>query len=157
MIHVKKIRDRLCTRIGTYDDQEHNISTFMLEMKESAFICNRCTDRSLVIIDELGRATSNEDGVAIAWAISEFLLVKRAITLFVTHYPQITRLSDVYMNVQNQHLRSIADQSSGNEVTYTHKVMPGPCRESADYGVEMTSSCGWPVEVIKEVSNTVDN
>lgn len=71
------IRDRLCTRIGTSDDQEHNISTFMLEMKETAFICNNATNRSLILIDELGRATSNEDGVAIAWAVSEFLLVKR--------------------------------------------------------------------------------
>jgi len=56
------IRDRLCTRIGTSDDQEHNISTFMQEMKETAFICRNATDRSLILIDELGRATSNEDG-----------------------------------------------------------------------------------------------
>lgn len=134
-----QIRDRLCTRIGTSDDQEHNISTFMQEMKETAFICNQCTDRSLVIIDELGRATSNEDGVAIAWAISEFLLVKRAITFFVTHYPQLTRLADVYSNIQNQHLGSVIESNSGNNVLYTHKVMPGPCHVSGDYGVEMVS------------------
>ena len=96
------VRDRLCTRIGTSDDQEHNISTFMLEMKETAFILENATDRSLILIDELGRATSNEDGVAIAWAVSEFLLVRRAMTFFVTHYPQLSRLADVYPNVQNQ-------------------------------------------------------
>ena len=72
------IRDQICTRIGTSDDQEHNISTFLLEMKETAQICNSTTDRSLFLLDELGRATSNEDGVAIAWAVSEYLLTMRA-------------------------------------------------------------------------------
>lgn len=72
------IRDQICTRIGTSDDQEHNISTFLLEMKETAYICNSTTDRSLFLLDELGRATSNEDGVAIAWAVSEYLLTTRA-------------------------------------------------------------------------------
>lgn len=75
---ILPIRDQICTRIGTSDDQEHNISTFLLEMKETAFICNSTTDRSLFLLDELGRATSNEDGVAVAWAVSEFLLTKRA-------------------------------------------------------------------------------
>ena len=109
----------------------------MQEMKEIAFICNQCTDRSLVLIDELGRATSNEDGFAIAWAISEFLLVKRSITFFVTHYPQLTRLSNVYPNVQNQHLASLVNNNETDSITYTRKVMPGPCEISGDYGVEM--------------------
>jgi DNA mismatch repair ATPase MutS len=64
------IRDRLCTRIGNTDDQEHNISTFMQEMKDTAYICRNATEKSLILIDELGRATSNEDGVAIAWAVA---------------------------------------------------------------------------------------
>ena len=125
------IRDRLLTRIGTSDDQEHNISTFMLEMKETASVCNQATDKSLILIDELGRATSNEDGVAIAWAVSEFLLVKRAMTFFVTHYPQLSRLADVYPNVQNQHLGTTTVRSSGgDELQYTHKILPGPCEVS---------------------------
>ena len=66
-------------------DQEHNISTFLLEMKEIAFICNSTTDRSLFLLDELGRATSNEDGVAIAWAVSEYLLTKRDMVSFYIH------------------------------------------------------------------------
>lgn len=69
------VRDKILTRIGTSDDQEHNMSTFMLEMKETAFICANATDKSLILIDELGRATSNEDGVAIAWGISEVSMV----------------------------------------------------------------------------------
>ena len=145
------VRDRICTRIGTTDDQEHNISTFMQEMKDTAFICKNATDNSLILIDELGRATSNEDGVAIAWAIGEFLLVKRAMTFFVTHYPQLCRMADIYPNVQNQHLGAISEDNT-NEVFYTHKIMPGPCRMSADYGVDMTSTCGWQADVVEMVS-----
>ncbi len=144
------VHDRICTRIGNADDQEHNISTFMQEMKDTAFICRNATDKSLILIDELGRATSNEDGVAIAWAIAEFLLVKRATTFFVTHYPQLTRLAEVYPNVQNQHLGTIIEEDSG-EVRYMHKIMPGSCKMSADYGVEMAAMCGWQIDVVEMV------
>ena len=145
------IRDRLCTRIGTCDDQEHNISTFMLEMKETAFICKNATKKSLILIDELGRATSNEDGVAIAWSVSEYLLVKRAMTFFVTHYPQLCKLADVYNNVQNQHLSAsvpVGDTEGADGIKYSHKIMPGPCRAAADYGVEMLATCGWSGDVV---------
>ena len=142
------LRDRLCTRIGTSDDQEHNISTFMLEMKETAFICNNATNRSLILIDELGRATSNEDGVAIAWAVSEFLLVKRAMTFFVTHYPHLSKLASVYSNVQNQHLGASVPSNGSGDIKYSRKIQPGPCRMAADYGVEMAATCGWPVDVV---------
>ena len=143
------IRDRLCTRIGTSDDQEHNISTFMQEMKDTAFICRNATDRSLILIDELGRATSNEDGVAIAWAVAEFMLVKRAMTFFVTHYPQLCRLADVYPNVQNQHLGAIIEEEG---VRYMHVIMPGPCQMSADYGIEMAGTCGWHRDIVAMAS-----
>ena len=146
------IRDQICTRIGTADDQEHNISTFLLEMKETAFICNSTTERSLFLLDELGRATSNEDGVAIAWSVSEYLLTKRAMTFFVTHYPQIAKLAEVYPNVQNQHLGSRITQASRgveSNISYTHKIMPGPCKVGSDYGVEMASMCGWPSDVLQ--------
>ena len=142
------LRDRLCTRIGTSDDQEHNISTFMLEMKETAFICNNATNRSLILIDELGRATSNEDGVAIAWAVSEFLLVKRAMTFFVTHYPHLSKLGSVYSNVQNQHLGASVPSNGSGDIKYSRKIQPGPCRMAADYGVEMAATCGWPADVV---------
>lgn len=145
------IRDRICTRIGTNDDQEHNISTFMQEMKDTAFICRNATDKSLILIDELGRATSNEDGVAIAWAVAEFLLVKRSMTFFVTHYPQLCRLADVYPNVQNQHLGAMAEENSG-EIRYLHKILPGSCKMSADYGIEIAATCGWQLDVVEMVS-----
>jgi DNA mismatch repair ATPase MutS len=146
------IRDQICTRIGTSDDQEHNISTFLMEMKETAFICNSTTEKSLFLLDELGRATSNEDGVAVAWAVSEFLLTKKAMTFFVTHYPQISKLASVYPNVQNQHLVSNVipspNNQDGSSINYTHKIMPGPCMASSDYGVEMSISCGFSEDVV---------
>jgi len=145
------IRSRLLTRIGTSDDQEHNISTFMLEMRETASICDQANDKSLVLIDELGRATSNEDGVAIAWSVSEYLLVKRAMTFFVTHYPQLSKLAEVYSNVQNQHLSATTVNTAyGEEVRYSHKISSGACQMTADYGVEMAGTCGWPIDVVRD-------
>ena len=100
-------------------------------MKETAFACNYATDKSLILIDELGRATSNEDGMAIAWSISEFLLVKRAITFFATHYSQLTKLANIYPNAQNQHLSAVVknDEDGGSSggvvMQYFHKVLPG--------------------------------
>ena len=124
----------------------------MLEMKEAAFICKHATEKSLILIDELGRATSNEDGVAIAWSISEHLLANRVMTFFVTHYPQLSKLSLVYPTVQNQHMDSIVSGEGSTELCYTHKIRSGPCKMTSDYGVEMAPTCGWPGDVVKEVS-----
>jgi len=96
-----------------------------------------------------GRATSNEDGVAIAWSIAEFLLVKRTMTFFVTHYPQLASMADIYPNVQNQHLGAVVDGEKG--IRYMHKIFPGPCQFSSDYGVEMASTCGWQQNVVRMV------
>jgi DNA mismatch repair protein MSH4 len=151
------IRDQLYCRIGNADDQEHNISTFMLEMKETAFICNNATERSLVLVDELGRATSNEDGVAIAWALGEYLLKKRAMTFFVTHYPQLARLSDIYPHrVQNVHMAATVERApQGGEIHYTHKLQAGACQVSTDYGVELAAACGWPADVFQDASSVL--
>ena len=124
----------------------------MLEMKETAFICNNADSGSLVLLDELGRATSNEDGIAIAWAVSEYLIAKKAMTFFVSHYPQICRLEKIYPVVQNHHLAASVLPDSSNSITYTHKIVAGPCSVSAEYGVEMANSCGWPADVVAEVS-----
>jgi DNA mismatch repair protein MSH4 len=143
------LRDRLCTRIGNSDDQENNLSTFMLEMKETAFICNSAGPKSLVLVDELGRATSNEDGVALAWSVAEYLLKKKAMTFFVTHFQQLTGLAGIYPSVQNIHLDA-ALSTEGREIKYTHRVQPGACRVPTDYGVSLADSCGWPREVVEE-------
>lgn len=144
------IRDRLCTRIGNADDQEHNISTFMLEMRETAFICNSATEKSLMLLDELGRATSNEDGVAIAWSVSEYLLKRQAMTFFVTHYPQLTRLGDFYPTVQNAHLEASVTDGDEGTIAYSHKIKAGSCKVSDSYGVELSAACGWTADTFEE-------
>lgn len=126
----------------------------MLEMKESAMICKQADKRSLVLIDELGRATSNEDGVAIAWAVSECLLRKGSITFMVSHYPQLSRLGMMYPQVRNQHMDATVTDNAQGEIYYTHKVSPGPCTVSSDYGVELANCCGWPSDVLQEAKNS---
>jgi DNA mismatch repair ATPase MutS len=145
------LTNRLCARMMTADDQENNISSFMLEMKETAFICNNATSRSLILLDELGRATSNEDGVAIAWAVAECLLAKGALTYFVTHYPQLCQMSSAYPAVQNQHLKATMSDDGNGIIEYSHKIGTGPCDAMSSYGVEMATSCGWPSDVVEEV------
>lgn len=130
---------------------ECNISSFMLEMKETAFVCSNAGPKSLILLDELGRATSNEDGVAIAWSVSEYLLSKHAMTFFVTHYGQLCQLNSVYPGVQNQHLEASIPGDENGEISYTHKVTNGPCNIAADYGVHMGLSCGWPIDVLENV------
>jgi DNA mismatch repair protein MSH4 len=143
------LRDRLCTRIGNTDDQENNISTFMMEMKEMAFICNNVTPKSLVLIDELGRATSNEDGVALAWSVAEYILKKKAMTYFVTHFPKLTELADLYHSVQNIHLDASVSTDT-REIKYSHCIKPGVCSAPTDYGVSLAGACGWPDEIVAQ-------
>lgn len=145
--------DRLCARMGNADDQENNISSFLIEMKEIAFVCKSATNRSLILIDELGRATSNEDGVAIAWAVGEFLLKKRAITFCATHYPLLTRMADIYPSVQNIHLDAmIVKDRNGDKITYSHQAKAGACQIDSDYGVKLSSLCGWPISAVHEAN-----
>lgn len=98
------IRDRICTRFGTSDDMEENASTFAVEMTETAFILETCTPKSLIFIDELGRGTTNDEGAAIAWSISEELIQKRAYTCFATHYHELNRLADLYSHCRCYHM-----------------------------------------------------
>ena len=121
----------------------------MMEMKDAAFLCRSATSGSLILVDELGRATSNEDGLAIAWSVAEWLAGKGAVTFFVSHYPQLSTMSDVNSCVQNQHMDADINDDG---IRYTHKVGPGACPASSKYGIEMSQSCGWPVNVVRLVS-----
>jgi DNA mismatch repair ATPase MutS len=94
------IFDRLLTSVGTGDDMETNLSTFMAEMRRAAYIIDHLTPRSLVIIDELGRGTATSDGSSLSYAVAEALLPHQAITFFVSHYRQLLPLSRAYANVQ---------------------------------------------------------
>jgi DNA mismatch repair protein MSH4 len=146
---------RCCSYRSPLSTAENNISSFMLEMNETAFLCNNSSSGALILIDELGRATGNQDGLAIAWAVAEFLLSKQAMTFFVTHYPQLCRLADVYASVQNQHLQAAVPTSHDGQIQYTHKVEAGPCISTPDYGIDMASSCGWPRDTLAEVCRRV--
>ena len=106
-----RIFDKLFSRIGNNDEIETNSSTFMVEMRETSYILNNLSDNSLVIIDELGRGTSVEEGVSICFAICEHLLKTNAFTLMATHFIELTKLENFYLNVSkygfNQMLKSL--------------------------------------------------
>jgi DNA mismatch repair protein MSH4 len=158
------LRDRLLSRMGSADDMENNLSTFQLEMRDNAYILFNLTSRSLVVIDELGRGTSNQDGLAIAWAVAEKLAQSPALTLFVTHYPQLAQLATMYSNVHNIHLVAVfnvAGQGQGQEqgqgqgqgafsdVHMLHKVADGPSDLVSGYGIELAAQVGLPESIIK--------
>lgn len=126
-------------------------------MKEAAYICDNVTSKSLVLIDELGRATSNEDGVAIAWAVAEHLLLNNAITFFVTHYNGLSRLQELYENVSNisfGRLEKVGDDDGNCEskIIYDHKVYHNPCQVGSSYGINMAQVCGWNPTVVAKAT-----
>jgi DNA mismatch repair ATPase MutS len=106
-------------------------------MRETSYLINNLTPRSLVIIDELGKGTSNIDGVSIAFAVAESLLFTPAYTLFVTHYTQLTSLSSMYSNAKNVHFKTSIDVSSSNcsgSLIYMYQLDAGPCDMISGYG-----------------------
>jgi len=137
--------DRIFTRIGAADDLAGGRSTFMMEMMEAGVILAAATPHSLVLMDEIGRGTSTYDGLALAWAIAHRLLThNRALTLFATHYFEITRLPEKTHGVVNVHLAA-ADAPEG--VVFLHEVRPGPASQS--YGLHVAQRAGIPPVVIR--------
>ena len=137
--------DQIFTRIGASDDLAGGRSTFMVEMTESANILHNATDKSLVLMDEVGRGTSTFDGLALAWAIARHLLEKsRAYTLFATHYFELTRLSLEYKQAINVHLDAVEHKDS---IVFLHAVEEGPASRS--YGLQVAALAGVPKPVIK--------
>ena len=140
------IVDRIFTRIGAQDEIHAGQSTFMVEMVEMANILHNASNRSLVILDEVGRGTSTYDGVAIAWAVVEYLHNHpklRARTLFATHYHELTRLSEYLPGVRNY---NIAVSEEGGKVVFLHKIAPGGADKS--YGIHVAELAGMPRPVI---------
>jgi DNA mismatch repair protein MutS len=136
--------DRIFTRIGASDNLARGRSTFMVEMTETAAILNTATPRSLVLLDEVGRGTSTYDGLAIAWAVIEYLHARtRARTLFATHYHELTELESLLESVKNYH---VAVKESGGNVVFLRKVERGAADKS--YGIEVAKLAGLPPEVI---------
>ena len=137
--------DQIFTRIGAADDLAGGRSTFMVEMTESANILHNATARSLVLMDEVGRGTSTFDGLALAWAIARHLLERnRALTLFATHYFELTRLALEYKEAANVHLDAVEHKDS---VVFLHAVEEGPASQS--YGLQVAALAGVPKAVIQ--------
>jgi len=137
--------DQIFTRIGSSDDLASGRSTFMVEMTEAANILHNATDKSLVLVDEIGRGTSTFDGLALAHAIARHLLEKnRSYTLFATHYFELTRLADEYPELANVHLSAIEHQHS---IVFLHAVSDGAASQS--YGLQVAALAGVPSQVIK--------
>lgn len=140
--------DRIFTRIGAADDLAGGRSTFMMEMTEASAILAASTSSSLVLMDEVGRGTSTYDGLALAWAIAHRLLThNRALTLFATHYFEITRLPDDHPEAVNVHLAA-AESPSG--VVFLHEVRDGPASRS--YGIQVAQRAGIPPSVIRHAA-----
>lgn len=152
------IVDRIFTRIGASDNLVRGQSTFMVEMIETAYILNHATPRSLVILDEIGRGTSTFDGVAIAWAVAEFLHNHpraRAKTLFATHFHELTELATLFSRIRNY---NIAIKEWNEEIIFLRKVQEGAADKS--YGIQVARLAGLPEEVIqraKQILSTLEN
>jgi DNA mismatch repair protein MutS len=138
------IVDRIFTRVGAADALARGMSTFMLEMTETAHILHHATSRSLIILDEVGRGTGTTDGLAIARAVIDYLVRRiRAKTLFTTHYHEVTALAEHLPPVSNACLQ-VRDE--GGAVTFLYKVLPGASGQS--YGIHVARLAGLPEEVI---------
>jgi len=135
--------DRIFTRIGSSDDLAGGRSTFMVEMSETANILHNATDRSLVLMDEVGRGTSTFDGLSLAWAAAERLAQLRAYTLFATHYFELTVLPESEPLVANVHLNAT---EHNERIVFLHHVLPGPASQS--YGLAVAQLAGVPAPVI---------
>jgi DNA mismatch repair protein MutS len=146
------IFDRIFTRIGASDNLARGRSTFMVEMTEVASILNIASPRSLVLLDEVGRGTATFDGLALAWAVVEYLQTHtQAKTLFATHYHELTELADLLPGVRNYH---VAVKESGTDIVFLRKVKPGSADKS--YGIEVARLAGLPRTVIERAREILE-
>lgn len=140
--------DKVFSRIGASDDLSRGLSTFMVEMTETANILHNATSKSLVILDEIGRGTSTYDGISIAWAVADYLLTtknKRAKTLFATHYWELTKLEDEIPGAVNY---NVAVHESEKGIFFLHKILKGAADKS--YGIHVARLAGLPAPVLKK-------
>ena len=140
------IVDKLFTRVGASDDLASGQSTFMLEMREVAYILNNATRRSFIVYDEIGRGTSTYDGMSIARAVAEYTVSRKigAKTMFATHYHELTALEKELSGVVNV---NIAAKKRGDDVTFLRKIVPGPADDS--YGIEVARLAGVPADITR--------
>jgi DNA mismatch repair protein MutS len=145
--------DRIFTRVGASDDLSKGQSTFMVEMNETANIVNNATERSLVILDEIGRGTSTFDGLSIAWSVAEYLHdMLRSRTLFATHYHEMTELAMVCKGVKNY---NVAVREWNDRIIFLRKIQKGAADKS--YGIQVARLAGLPEEVIDRAKEILTN
>lgn len=148
------ICDRIFTRVGASDDLASGQSTFMVEMTEVANILRNATDRSLLILDEIGRGTATFDGLSIAWAVVEYIANTRTLgakTLFATHYHELTELEGKLQGVNNY---CIAVREQGDDIIFLRKIIKGGADKS--YGIQVARLAGVPEQVLSRASELVD-
>lgn len=146
------IFDRIFTRVGASDNLAGGQSTYFVEMLETSSILNSATERSFIILDEIGRGTSTFDGISIAWAITEFLHdTVKAKTLFATHYHELIDLAEDLSQAENHHI-SVAQNNQG--IVFLRKILPGGISDS--FGIEVAASAGLPHEVIQKARTVLD-
>jgi DNA mismatch repair protein MutS len=142
--------DKIFTRVGASDNISSGESTFMVEMNETASILNNVSDRSLILLDEIGRGTSTYDGISIAWAIVEYLHEHpqaKAKTLFATHYHELNDLSETMKRVKNF---NVSVKEAGNKVIFMRKLVPGGSAHS--FGIHVAKMAGMPVKVLNRAN-----
>ncbi len=145
--------DKIFSRIGASDDLTRGHSTFMVEMSETAHILKEATSRSLIVLDEIGRGTSTYDGIAIAWAVAEFLLTtpgQKAKTLFATHYWELTYLEKQLEGAVNY---QVAIQETGSGAVFLRKIIPGGTHKS--YGIHVAKLAGLPSKAIQRAEEVL--
>lgn len=139
------IIDKIFTRVGASDDLTLGQSTFMVEMVETAYILNSATERSFILLDEIGRGTSTYDGVAIAWSVAEFIATKiKARCIFATHYHELNVMTKTYPQIKNYRI-TIAEENG--EIEFLRKIVQGGASKS--YGIQVAKMAGLPSSVIK--------
>lgn len=146
--------DRIFTRVGASDDLASGQSTFMVEMTELANIINSATQKSLVVLDEIGRGTSTFDGLSIAWASVEYICDKKHLgckTMFATHYHELTELENKLDGVKNYY---IAVEEKGRDIVFLRKIKRGAI--SGSYGIHVARLAGLPEEVLERAFDILD-
>lgn len=142
--------DKIFTRVGASDNITSGESTFMVEMNETASILNNLSDKSLILLDEIGRGTSTYDGISIAWAIAEFLHTNpsaKAKTLFATHYHELNELSNSFNRIKNF---NVSVKEVGNKVIFLRKLVPGGSEHS--FGIHVAKMAGMPQKLISRAN-----
>jgi DNA mismatch repair protein MutS len=153
-VPAKKLKmgffDKIFTRVGASDNISQGESTFMVEMLEAASIVNNLSDRSLILLDEIGRGTSTYDGISIAWAITQFIHdhPKKAKTLFATHYHELNMMCDKFKRVKNFNIQI---KETGKDIIFLRKLIPGGSAHS--FGIHVAKMAGMPSEIIKISKN----